>query len=327
MTPRSACSSRAASRDAARPRAARARQRSGAASRDPARKRPPVSYPPLADYALIGDCHTAALVSRAGVIDWCCLPRFDSDSCFGRLLDWDKGGYFAITPIGPHTCTRRYLPDSLILVTHLQVGQQRGGGHRLLRHAHRRTQPAAPQARPDRARRARPHELRCQDRAPPGLRRSQTVDPFRRQECELRLWKQHGIVDLRRHARWRSKRVTTCVASCGSAPGSAAIWPCSSTPRRRAKRCACGTTRPSACARSSRRPAGGGVNGRPRFPIVTGRDRASSARPSSSKPSPTRRPARSSLRPRRHCRSTLEVSATGTIVSAGFATRSSPCTR
>ncbi|HWG31696.1 MAG TPA: glycoside hydrolase family 15 protein [Steroidobacteraceae bacterium] len=122
MTPRSASSSRAASRDAARPRAARARQRSGAASRDPARKRPSASYPPLADYALIGDCHTAALVSRAGVIDWCCLPRFDSDSCFGRLLDWDKGGYFAITPIGPHTCTRRYLPDSLILVSTFKSG-------------------------------------------------------------------------------------------------------------------------------------------------------------------------------------------------------------
>jgi GH15 family glucan-1,4-alpha-glucosidase len=79
-------------------------------------------YPPLADYALIGDCHTAALVSSEAVIDWCCLPRFDSDSCFGRLLDWNKGGYFAITPVGRHTCTRRYLPDSLILVTTFKSG-------------------------------------------------------------------------------------------------------------------------------------------------------------------------------------------------------------
>src|ERR1700760_3994136 len=57
-------------------------------------------YPPISDYALIGDCHTAALISRAGSVDWCCLPRFDSDSCFGRLLDWKQGGQFIITPKG-----------------------------------------------------------------------------------------------------------------------------------------------------------------------------------------------------------------------------------
>jgi GH15 family glucan-1,4-alpha-glucosidase len=74
-------------------------------------------YPPIGGYALIGDCHTAALVSRDGCIDWCCLPRFDSDSCFGRLLDWKRGGYFAITPAARATTTREYLRDSLILVT------------------------------------------------------------------------------------------------------------------------------------------------------------------------------------------------------------------
>ena len=88
---------------------------SEASSRDDA-------YPPLSDYALIGDCHTAALISSAGVIDWCCLPRFDSDSCFGRMLDWDHGGYFAITPSGRHTSRRRYLHDSLILVTTFKSG-------------------------------------------------------------------------------------------------------------------------------------------------------------------------------------------------------------
>lgn len=75
------------------------------------------AYPPIGDYALIGDCHSAALVSRSGSIDWCCLPRFDSDSCFGRLLDWNKGGYFAITPAGPFRARREYRGDSLILVT------------------------------------------------------------------------------------------------------------------------------------------------------------------------------------------------------------------
>ncbi|HVW67440.1 MAG TPA: glycoside hydrolase family 15 protein [Steroidobacteraceae bacterium] len=74
-------------------------------------------YPPIADYALVGDCHSAALISRSGSIDWCCLPRFDSDSCFGRLLDWERGGYFAITPADPYQVTREYRRDSLVLVT------------------------------------------------------------------------------------------------------------------------------------------------------------------------------------------------------------------
>ena len=74
-------------------------------------------YPPIADYALIGDCHSAALVSRQGSIDWCCLPRFDSDSCFGRLLDWDDGGYFQISPEGRFSSRREYIEKSLVLVT------------------------------------------------------------------------------------------------------------------------------------------------------------------------------------------------------------------
>jgi GH15 family glucan-1,4-alpha-glucosidase len=85
-------------------------------------------YPPLSDYGLIGDCHTAALVSRRGSIDWCCLPRFDSDSCFGRLLDWRQGGYFEIAPRGRFSVRRQYLPNSLMLATTFSA---RGGSARL----------------------------------------------------------------------------------------------------------------------------------------------------------------------------------------------------
>ncbi len=74
-------------------------------------------YLPLADYGLIGDCHSAALVSRRGSIDWCCLPRFDSDSCFGRLLDRRHGGHFSIAPRGECKARRSYIGDSLILAT------------------------------------------------------------------------------------------------------------------------------------------------------------------------------------------------------------------
>jgi GH15 family glucan-1,4-alpha-glucosidase len=79
----------------------------------------PQRYPPIADYGLIGDCHTAALVSRQGSIDWCCLPRFDSGSAFGRILDHDRGGCCTITPVGDGAWEyeRRYLDDTLVLET------------------------------------------------------------------------------------------------------------------------------------------------------------------------------------------------------------------
>ncbi len=80
-------------------------------------------YPAISDYALIGDCHTAALVSRAGSVDWCCLPRFDSDSCFGRLLDWQGGGHFLITPTAKAEVHREYLEDTLVLATTYRSGR------------------------------------------------------------------------------------------------------------------------------------------------------------------------------------------------------------
>jgi pentatricopeptide repeat protein len=80
-------------------------------------------YPPIADYALIGDCHAAALVSKEASIDWCCLPRFDSGSCFGRLLDWDRGGYCQIVPEdADFSSSRRYVDDTLVLETTFRSG-------------------------------------------------------------------------------------------------------------------------------------------------------------------------------------------------------------
>ncbi|WP_433996332.1 trehalase-like domain-containing protein [Bradyrhizobium jicamae] len=52
----------------------------------------------IEDYALIGDCETAGLVGRDGSIDWLCVPRFDSDSCFAKLLGDEHNGYWKVCP-------------------------------------------------------------------------------------------------------------------------------------------------------------------------------------------------------------------------------------
>ncbi|MES2293389.1 MAG: glycoside hydrolase family 15 protein [Pseudomonadota bacterium] len=84
----------------------------------------------IEDYALIGDCHTAALVGRNGSIDWLCMPRFDSAACFAALLGEPKHGRWLIAPnrkikpyknrATPHV-TRRYRGDSLILETEFRT--------------------------------------------------------------------------------------------------------------------------------------------------------------------------------------------------------------
>ncbi len=72
----------------------------------------------IEDYALIGDCHTAALVGRDGSIDWLCLPRFDSASTFGALLGDDDHGRWLLAPSSPVVSTARtYVDDTFVLVT------------------------------------------------------------------------------------------------------------------------------------------------------------------------------------------------------------------
>src|SRR5437868_13391892 len=77
------------------------------------------AYPSIGDYGLIGDWHSAALLSRHGSIHWCCLPRFDSGSAFARLLDWERGGHCSMTPTasGEWQYERVYLEDTLVLQT------------------------------------------------------------------------------------------------------------------------------------------------------------------------------------------------------------------
>ena len=74
--------------------------------------------PKIEDYALLGDLHTAALVSTAGSIDWLCLPRFDSPAAFAALLDNDEAGHWTLAPAAASHCTtRRYAGNSLVLET------------------------------------------------------------------------------------------------------------------------------------------------------------------------------------------------------------------
>jgi len=71
---------------------------------------------PIGDYALLSDCRSAALVSRAGSVDWLCFPRFDSPAVFARILDPD-GGHFAIRPAGDFQASRGYVDQTMALET------------------------------------------------------------------------------------------------------------------------------------------------------------------------------------------------------------------
>jgi GH15 family glucan-1,4-alpha-glucosidase len=82
-------------------------------------------YPPIGDYGMIGDLRSSALVSKHGSVDWMCLPRFDSPWIFGRLLDWDKGGYLQLCPPGGALEYRQYRRDSNVIQTVWSSGHAR----------------------------------------------------------------------------------------------------------------------------------------------------------------------------------------------------------
>jgi alpha,alpha-trehalase len=74
------------------------------------------AFKPIADYGLLADCNSSALVDRAGSIDWLCLPRYDSDAIFARLLD-PNAGHWSIRPAGSFTAKRRYVRGTLVIET------------------------------------------------------------------------------------------------------------------------------------------------------------------------------------------------------------------
>ena len=75
----------------------------------------------IEDYALIGNCETAALVGRDGAIDWLCWPRFDSPAAFAALLGEPGNGRWLIAPCDAHRAARRYVPGTLVLETRFEM--------------------------------------------------------------------------------------------------------------------------------------------------------------------------------------------------------------
>lgn len=75
------------------------------------------------DYGIIGNCRSAALISKTGSIDWCCLPEFDSSSVFAKLLDEEIGGSFEILVADDYTITQRYKKHTALLITKFSDGK------------------------------------------------------------------------------------------------------------------------------------------------------------------------------------------------------------
>src|SRR5579862_4994325 len=78
----------------------------------------------IEDYALVGDCETAALISRDGSVDWLCWPRFDSGACFAALLGTQSNGRWLLSPCDPKPRRqRRYRDRTLILETDIETSE------------------------------------------------------------------------------------------------------------------------------------------------------------------------------------------------------------
>lgn len=75
------------------------------------------------DYGIIGNCKSAALISKRGSIDWCCLPEFNSPSVFAKLLDEEKGGSFEIRVDAGYKITQKYVDHTALLVTKFDGGE------------------------------------------------------------------------------------------------------------------------------------------------------------------------------------------------------------
>ena len=82
--------------------------------------------PAIRDYAIIGDCHSAALVAHNGSLDWLCWPRFDSPAIFAALLDPIRGGHWRIAPPPPFSVRRRYMDNTNILQTFFHTSSGSG---------------------------------------------------------------------------------------------------------------------------------------------------------------------------------------------------------
>ena len=82
-------------------------------------------YPPISDYALIGDCHTAALIARDGSVDWFCPRRFDASAVFCRLLDAERGGYLQTAPTADYSVERHYEHETNVLESTFAVDDGR----------------------------------------------------------------------------------------------------------------------------------------------------------------------------------------------------------